>query len=355
MPKSKKLIIALSIFPQYLLVKWLANYPEFIETYYSNGLYLFLSQTWRFALGWIPFSVGDLLYTVGVIYLIRWLIIHRRRITKDTKNWILDVLVTLSLLYLAFHLLWGLNYYRLPIHKSINIGNEYTTEDLQIVTKKLIDKANSLHIQISTSDTIAVNVPYSKSKLIKLSTNSYKNLSEKYSQLNYKPNSTKRSLFSLPLTYMGFSGYLNPFTNEAHIDGIIPLHRYPTTINHEQAHQLGYAAENETNFIGGLASIHNEDIYFQYSGYIFALRHCLNELYLRDQDSYKSYLDTIKKGILKNYQESYDFWMSYQNPLEPLFKSSFDAFLKANNQSKGIESYSYAVALFVNYFIDASL
>jgi len=47
--------------------------------------------------------------------------------------------------------------------------------------------------------------------------------------------------------------------------------------------------------------------------------------------------------------------MSYQNPLEPLFKKGFDTFLKANNQAKGIESYSYAVALFVNYFEDKTL
>ena len=120
------------------------------------------------------------------------------------------------------------------------------------------------------------------------------------------------------------------------------------------AHQLGYAAENEANFIGCLAAINNEDIYFKYSGNIFALRHCLNEIYKRDIKIYESIIEDVNKGILKNYQESYDFWMSYQNPLEPIFKSTFNSFLKANNQDKGIESYSYAVALFVNYFKDTS-
>ena len=49
---------------------------------------------------------------------------------------------------------------------------------------------------------------------------------------------------------MGFSGYLNPFTNEAQVDILIPKYQLPTTASHEVAHQLGYAAENEANFIG---------------------------------------------------------------------------------------------------------
>ena len=45
-----------------------------------------------------------------------------------------------------------------------------------------------------------------------------------------------------------------------------------------------------------------------------------------------------------------DFWESYNNPFEDLSKAFWDNFLKANNQEKGIMSYSYMVALAVNYF-----
>ena len=154
---------------------------------------------------------------------------------------------------------------------------------------------------------------------------------------------------------MGFSGYLNPFTNEAHVDGLIPTYNFPTTACHEVAHQLGYAAENEANFIGSLAAIHNEDIYFQYSGYTFALRYCLAELFRRDQELYNTILPSINKGILRNYEEARIFWMAYENPLEPVFKKTFDSFLKANNQSAGMKSYNYAVALLVNYYGDREL
>jgi len=157
-------------------------------------------------------------------------------------------------------------------------------------------------------------------------------------------------LFSVPLTYQGFSGYLNPISNEAQVDGLIPIFKYATTASHEVAHQIGYAAENEANFIGCLATIHHKDIHINYAGYAFALRHCLNDVYRRSPETYETLLPLINPGILKNYQEVRDFWDSYQNPLEPLFKSTYNGFLKANQQAGGIKSYSYVVALLVNYF-----
>jgi len=355
MSKTQKIILAFSIIPQILIIKWLSHYPEFIETYYSNGMYSFTSKALRYAFGWLPFSIGDLFYTAGGIYIIRWLLQNRKRVLKDPKNWFLDVLTAFSLIYFAFHLFWGMNYYRLPIHQSLNIKNTYNTEELKDVAEKLIEKANTIHHSITNNDTIKVVMPFSKRELLAMSDDGYKKLATIHPQLKHNPSSTKLSLYSLPLTYMGFSGYMNPLTNEAHIDGLIPLSKYPTTICHEKAHQIGYAAENETNFIGCLAVINNDDIYFKYSGFIFALRHCINEVYKRDQNLYESLLKKINKGILKNYQESYEFWSSYKNPLEPLFKTSYNTFLKANNQDKGIESYSYAVALFVNYFKDKQL
>lgn len=353
MQKHKKLIIALSIVPQYLFIKLIAQFPSVVETYYSNGLYVYISKASRFIFGWLPFSLGDLLYTIAIIYAIRWLIIHRKRIVKDTKNWILDVLSVLALAYGAFHLFWGFNYYRLPVHQSLDLNHTYTTEALIEVTQKLIKKSNHIHRQISSSDSLKVVMPYSRSELIANTKASYDALAKVYPQFAHRPRSIKTSIYSVPLTYMGFSGYLNPFTNEAQVDGLIPLHKYPTTVAHEEAHQIGYAAENETNFIGCLATIHNPDIYYQYAGYIFALRHCLNEVYRRDHTKFESLIALVNKGILANYQESRDFWNAYQNPLEPVFKSMYGNFLKANNQAKGIESYSYVVALLVNYFEDS--
>ncbi|NRD19674.1 DUF3810 domain-containing protein [Winogradskyella eckloniae] len=355
MRKNKKLILVIFFGIQLLILSQLKHFPEFVEQFYSNGIYQFLSKLSRYVFGWLPISIGDIFYTLASIYLIRWLIVSRKRIVKDTKNWLLDIGATLSLAYFAFHMLWAFNYYRQPLYKSLNLEAEYTTEQLITFTERLITKSNSLQIQLAKNDTIKVELPYSKTEVIAMVKDGYQPLSEEYPHLEYHPKSIKKSIYSLALTYMGFSGYINPFTNEAQVNGLIPTYKFPTTSCHEAAHQLGYAAENEANFIGSLAAIHNKDTYFKYSGYTFALRYCLAEVYKREPERYETILPTLNKGILKNYQENQDFWNAYKNPIEPIFEKTFDNFLKANNQSAGMKSYSYVVALLVNYYEDKTL
>ncbi len=355
MPKRKSLVLALLIIPTLLIIKLISYFPETVETYYSNGIYPIISKLLHFSLGWIPFSFGDVFYTVTSLCAIYWFIKNIKRIYKDTLHWFLDIFAAISIFYLAFNVLWAFNYYRKPLHENLNLKADYTTEQLVKVTKILISESNTLHSKLSKNDTLKVDFPFDKAFVINNTHLGYNVLKETYPQLDYSVSSIKNSLFSYPLTLMGFSGYLNPFTNEAQPNSLIPIYKYPTTCAHEVAHQLGYAAENEANFIGYLASINHPNAYFNYSGYTFALRHCLAEIYKRNPDLYVEVAKTINPGIYANYKEVSTFWDKHKNISEPVFKKTYNTFLKANNQSKGIESYSYVVALYVNYFIEQKI
>ena len=247
--------------------------------------------------GWVPFSIGDIVYTGIGILVIRWFWKRRSRLLKKPKSVLLEVGATMALVYGFFHLLWGFNYYREPLHERLNIGKDYSTESLIAVTEHLILKANFWHDSLSINDTSKVVVSYSRRELLNRSKSGPNTLSRIIPELALEPLSIKASIYSLPLTVMGFSGYLNPFTGEAQVDYLIPKHRYPTTLLHEMGHQMGYAAENETNFIGCMAAIYHEDAYFKYSGYIYALRHCLNELSVRDPQALEQLAGTVNKGI----------------------------------------------------------
>ncbi|GAB5399733.1 MAG: hypothetical protein Aureis2KO_13180 [Aureisphaera sp.] len=251
--------------------------------------------------------------------------------------------------------MWGLNYLRTPLHKTLELDRGYTTEELVETTKRIIAKSNELHRQLGFADSTKIDLPYSQKEIFDKSINGYKNLEKEYPNLHYSPKSIKKSGWSLGLTYMGYSGYYNPLTGEAQVNNLIKTYKFPVVSCHEQAHQIGYAAENEANFIATLATLHNDDPYIQYTGYIFALRYCVNEIARRDMDTYKAILPTINYGILESYREMREFWESYENPFEDISKLFWDQFLKANNQSKGIMSYSYMVALVVNYFEDRPL
>ena len=349
MSKKGKIIIALSLLPQYLLIKIVKQYPEFIETYYSKGVFPVISKLLNTVFKWVPFSVGDLLYIALIIYIFYWVILNRKRLRTKPVAWSLDVLVFVSFFYFMFHFCWGYNYYREPLHTTLNLNPKYTTTQLKSVTNQLVLKTNKLHFAITKDSLSKTTLSYDFAELTEMSQAGYVQLEKVYPNFKHDGQNSKKSMFSTPLTFMGFSGYVNPLTLEAQINAVMPRNSMPTTIAHEQAHQLGYAAENEANFIAFLASIHNKNRYFNYAGYKFALRYCLIELSKRDQDAYDSTLCTINTGILEDYQEAFEFWSAYNNPLEPVFKGFYSDFLKANNQVKGIESYSYVVALLVDY------
>lgn len=347
-----RLILALMLPLQVVSLQILKNFPQFVETYYSQGVYPVISKISRYIFGWIPFSIGDLFYALIVILAIRWLYKNFRRLSFEPAKFLIDITATVSLVYFMFHLLWGLNYYRQPLHQTLGLDYEYTNAELIATTKRLIEKSNTLHAELGYPDSVKIDLPYSQREIFKKSLNGYKTLAEQYPDLAYSPKSLKKSGWSLGLTYMGYSGYYNPFSGEAQVNNLIKTYKFPVVSCHEEAHQIGFAAENEANFIATLATINNEDPYIQYSGYIFALRYCVNEIARRDMKAYDELLETINPGILASYKEMRDFWEKYKNPLEGFSKGFWDQFLKANNQSRGIMSYSYMVALVVNYFED---
>lgn len=346
--KNKKLNLILAVLLpfQWLLIQFISSKSEFIETYYSLGLYPYIARFSRIIFGWLPFSIGDVFYILLGVLIIKSII----KIIKTRKIQLLRIIANASIIYFFFHLLWGFNYFREPLQKSLQISStDYTTEELEVFTHQLINKVNHLQIIITHNDTLKVDIPHSKPVLYNKVENGYSKLSKEFPQFDYKSPSIKNSLISLPLTYMGFSGYLNPFTGEAQVNSLNPMVSYPVTSCHEVAHQLGYAAENEANFIGFLAAINNEDIYFQYSGYYLTLRYALNDLYGHDKEKYKFAFKSINKGVIKNMHESHEFWNSYQNPFEIHFKRLFNQFLKVNKQPEGIKSYNRMVGMLINY------
>ncbi|MFH7011089.1 DUF3810 domain-containing protein [Flavobacterium sp. FlaQc-52] len=347
---KRKYILPLLLLLQIILLKILPFFPEFIERFYSNGIYLKISHFSRIILGWIPFSIGDCIYSVLILLLIRWVWKNRKTWKSNWKDHLLRTLSVISIFYFFFHLLWALNYYREPLFEKMKIKREYTDAELLVFTKKLIAKTNEIQFQITKKDSSKVVFPYSQQQAFQMNLNGYQNLAKEHPYFAYQNLSIKKSLFSLPLTYMGFGGYLNPFTNEAQVNNLLPMYNFPATSCHEMAHQIGFASESECNFIGVLATVKNDNLYYQYSGYSFALRYCLGIWQAKNEPLFNQLKKTVHVGILKNYQESQDFWKQYETPIETGFHIFYDNFLKINQQKDGMESYSKFVDLMVNYY-----
>lgn len=347
--KTTKILTILLIM-QWAFVQIIAQHPTIIEKYYSNGLYLFISELLRLIFGWLPFSFGDLMYTALIFYIFFSIYTSIKKRKLSLKNTFYKTGAILSILFFFFHLNWGINYFRVPLYERLNFEKTvYTDTELIKFTEQLIFKVNHIHSSITKNDNLIVENPFHKNELNKLAAISYLNLEKKNPELKYKNTSIKSSLFSVPLTYMGFAGYISPLTNEAQVNYLIPKNNYPATACHEIAHQLGIASEKEANFVGYLAATNSENIYFNYSGYLMALRYSLFEVYRKQPKKFQKLKLTLNKGVLKDIQKSQDFWSSYQNWSEQFFKLFYDSYLKANKQKHGIDGYNQVVLLLINY------
>lgn len=353
---QKKYILPLLLIVQIIIVKTLAFFPETIENYYSKGFYPILSKGLRSLLGRLSFSLGDVLYGVLIFFVIKWIIknIFKKNRTSNSLGQVwkangLKFLSILSIFYFFFHFLWGMNYYRIPLHEKLNINKEYSVSDLEVFTEKMILKANELQFSITSNDSVAVINPYTEKEIFEMAQNGYHKLPKKLKEFDYQTQSIKQSLFSMPLSYMGFGGYLNPFTNEAQVNYLKPKYTTPFTTCHEMAHQTGIGSESECNFIGYLAAINNSDDYFQYAAYTSAVRYCIRNLEEIEEGKSKSYLEKLNKGVLKNFEENEIFWKEYETPIHTFFEYFYDNFLKANQQKDGLESYSKFIGLLIGY------
>jgi hypothetical protein len=347
---QKKYSLVYFLIFQILFLKIIAFFPELVERFYSNGLYVFISRTSRTVLGKIPFSVGDVIYAILIVSLLYQIWKTKKSWKLNWKDNLLNVTSYISVAYFLFHLLWALNYYREPLFEKMNIKREYTEQELVDFTHKLIAKTNEIHVAITHDSKLKVTNPSSQEAIFAISQNGYDNLAKQYAFFKYEIPSKKKSLFSLPLTYMGFSGYLNPFTNESQVNGKIPSFNFPYVVCHEMAHQIGYASESECNFIGFLACVKNKDLYAQYAAYIIALNYCMNNIGMTNETKFKYLKSKINPGVLENYKESKAFWEQYDTFIDKGFHAFYDQFLKMNQQKDGMEGYSKFVGLLVNYY-----
>ncbi len=344
-----------------LLVWAFGQFPAAVERFYSNGIYPGISLFLRILTRYFPFSVGDVIYIWVVIWLIIKVIKIIVRIVKKqiSKEWLIEVLyktVRLFLwIYILFKLLWGLNYSRLGIEHQLGVARKsYTKEEVVSLTNQLIDKINECRRQIP--DTL-LPVP-SLDSLYREAYRSYQSVSYQYDFLNYRNRSVKASLFSELGSYLGFSGYYNPFTGEAQLRTDIPRVLIPYIACHEMAHQLGYASESEANFVGYLAASASTNPYFRYSVYLDLFSYAQSEelsLYILDTsfkkfDSVMKYnrdhLDTLVKKDRKVIRE---FFAKRKNRVAPAVSGVYDQYLKMNRQLQGIRSYDEVIGWLIAY------
>ena len=339
---SIKKIIALLLIPQVLIISYLKNNPKIVEEYYSDYLYQYIFKYYSMLFSGFSIAIGDLLFIIVLISLAIYFIFFFKFKINDFVN----IFAVLSVTIFLFYSLWGLNYFKTPLLSKLDIG-EVKFESLQKTLNELIEDVNKVHISLGNEDSTIDSLEFDKEKIIsELKLENIKKF-DKISTTKF----VKKSIISRIYLYQGVSGYINPFTLEAIVVEEIPSIDFSITVLHEQAHQLGYAAEEDANFLAFISSINNQDPLIQYSGYVFGLSYLLNEIQINHKEDLSSFTDKINVGIIEDINSRRKFWQKYTNNiLNDLQNILYDFYLKSNNQKAGIASYSRIVNHIINYY-----
>ncbi|HBF8198223.1 TPA: DUF3810 domain-containing protein [Clostridioides difficile] len=366
---KKTKYFSLILFPIALLLNFIASkVPNIVEKYYSQFIDKIIVQILSKVSGIFPFSLYEITMYIIVISIFLFLCCtlstifnKKKKLNIYLKNSILNILSIVSIVYFLFVVLWGINYNRIPLETTLinnyNLKNntsiqskQYSVKELTKLYKFLVIKANETR-KLTLQDKNGIvksNTDYNG--VINRAQLGYDNILDILPGVSGSYSKPKYIISSNLMCYTGITGIYFPFTGEANVNIAIPDLYIPCTVEHEMAHQRGFASEDEANFIAYLTSIKHPNIDFNYSGYILALNYTTSALSKVDYNAYVDISAGISDSVRRDLKNESEFWQKYEGKINEISNEFNNSYLKANSVTEGTQSYGKMVDLLLTYY-----
>lgn len=338
-----------------VLVFLARNNPEACELVFSRGLYPWLSSAVAFLPGLVGFSVAQWLVMIAAIAILAMIIRYVVRIIKDhgerlkqAYRLLMSVIGILSFAFFFYTMLCGLNYYRCTFAESAGYEVQpSTTEELRTLCSNLAQELNDARAEIDGDLESHVEEHggfegYAVRSVLEVET-----LAKAYPTLAkpYYSQPKPVTIFATLMSEADITGMFFAYTVESNVNVQPPFYTIPATMIHELAHQGGYMREDEANFIAYLACSQSGDALMRYSGYSLAFSYAIGALARDDLESARAIAATLSDEVRADRKESAVFWAEHDGGLRTFAQSANDAYLKANDQADGTQSYGRVVDL----------
>jgi hypothetical protein len=352
-PKGLNLVMYIIIVLGMILSLIAPRIAPLIEAGYSRSMYKLLIRPYSLLTGFFPFSLAEfavlglaLFGLVKLVQLVRGLRKSPGETIKKMPGALGVLALALALTYVAFNMLWGLNYSRLSFARIADLPVQPgTVAELKELALALTENANTLRQQVAEDSRGVMVLPQGAWDALARADKGYEKAAKIYPELGGKYGRPKGVFLSRYWSYTGVTGMYFPFTAEANVNIDIPHFMLPATAAHEMAHQRGFAREDEANFLAYLTCSVHPDADFRYSGTVLALLNTMNALYRADPDAYKEVRVLYGPGLNRDLQDWSEYWQRYEGPVEKASNKINDSYLKANRQQDGVRSYGRMVDL----------
>lgn len=336
-------IIALLVF---VSIRYAVHNTQYVDLYYSNGIYPLIAKVLSGVSGMVPFSLWDIFWVFIIVLLIAGLVLSVFR--KVRWRWYgLRILQAAALLYVFFYFVWGYNYFRPRIETRLKWEKQKPDDAVfKSILDSIIYHANSSYVSISPSDYPVIDQQIEESY--------HKNSTTL--GINY-PNGSRRAktmLFSSFFAKSGVSGYFGPFFNEIHLNYYLLPMEYPFVLAHEKAHQFGITNEAEANLAAFVVCMTSSDRRLEYSAYVNLMVYFLSDAsQLKDV---KDYVRKINKSVILDLRFQRRHWQGLRNnTLDKVQTAANNAYLKTNNIEEGVKNYNQVVSLVISYYHNSQL
>jgi hypothetical protein len=315
---------------------------SWVERAYSTWAYPLIQGMLTRVSNLVPFAMFDALILVAVIafaYLLYRDVSSRRQgAFAVVARLLLRTAVLAASLYLAFLLLWGLNYRREKLVAKLQVDRaRISAASTLLAATTAVDQLNALHDRAHDLGWRSLGEIDST-------------LATAFRRVNHDLGVQRDAVVGRPKITL-----LNPYFRRAGVEGmtdpyfletlvqqeILPFER-PFVVAHEWSHLAGFAEESEASFVGWLTCLRGSPSH-QYSGWLFLYGELQRALRPRDRAAVSAMLGTGPRDDLRAIATRYQ---QHVNPrVSQVGWGVYDRYLKANHVESGTASYDEVVQL----------
>jgi len=326
--------------------------PSWVERWYSDRWYRGIQPIVTGLSSLVPMALLDIwiVAAVAAIGWWGWRVMRAPRAERGRQGLAAVVrLVSLaSAIYLAFLLVWGLNYRRLPITSTIDFTSARVSDEaVEAAANRAVEALNQLHGSAHAELAGFTTLATLRVSLAPAFAEAQRALGRDGFARAGRP---KTSLLSPFFRWATIDGMVNPLGLEVIVNpDLLPVER-PFVLAHEWGHLAGWARESEASFIGWL-TCRASGSSAQYSGWLSLYWH------LR-RDVARGTLTRLDRRLENGPRRDLAAIAARLSHGQPLVQraswQTYDQFLKANRVPSGIKSYDEVVSLVVGSGTDVS-
>lgn len=284
-------------------------------------------------------------------------------VARPLRRFLGHLFLILSTLLVLYVFLCGINYHRTSFSQEAGLsvtldehGTVYDEADLIVLCDYLVTEINATEAQLDVPFIgQTMETPKASAAWLwhagRTGQRAMEKLGQRYSRLSGHYPFPKPILNTWLLSVQQTTGVYSPFTVEANYNRDIAYYDIPFTICHELSHLRGYMQEEEANFIGVLATIGADDLYFNYSGYVSAWVYAGNALARIDSTAFATLYARINARTRQDMLYNNAYWKQFEGKPAEAHEQLNDAYLKIQGQATGVRSYGHVTDLMLEYFV----